>query len=173
MMVESSFWLSDTRYDVGSSHFDCYIPDMTVESSFWLSHTWYDGGTRHSDCHIPDMMVESSFWLSHTWYDIGSSHFDCHIPDMTVESSFWLSHTWYDGGIHHFDCHIPDMTMRVNILTVTYLIWHTSIILSPSFSRPSLYAAPFSFSFVTNMPGSPGRCGISIPPRMLKPRPVM
>lgn len=51
-------------------------------------------------------------------------------------------------------------------------ICSTSISLSPTLSLPSLAAAPSLLIRVMKMLGSPGIYGLSLPPRMLKPRPL-
>lgn len=47
----------------------------------------------------------------------------------------------------------------------------TSRILSPAASLPSLAAAPLGLTVVTNIPGSDPTWMLSVPPRMLNPRP--
>ena len=48
----------------------------------------------------------------------------------------------------------------------------TSRSLSPTLSLPSRAAAPSPLILVTKILGSPGTYGLSLPPRMLKPRPL-
>lgn len=49
---------------------------------------------------------------------------------------------------------------------------HTSSILSPASNLPSFAAAPLGFTVVTKMPGSDPTWMLSVPPRMLNPKPV-
>jgi len=49
---------------------------------------------------------------------------------------------------------------------------HTSSILSPATNLPSFAAAPLGLTVVTKMPGSEPTWTLSVPPRMLNPKPA-
>ena len=57
-------------------------------------------------------------------------------------------------------------------LSISVNMIHTSKILSPGWSLPSLAAAPVGFTVVTKIPGSSPTWMLSTPPLILNPRPV-